>query len=137
MATYGPSIYEWTLAVPQGYECGSLVARPGGNWRHVIRKRDGASVLCRQTPVEDEVLPMREMADALSAACDEAAKAAKSHRKNGTFRKGHSVRQLGDSPMRPLMLKAQNDSRERWERAAEAQGKTLSAWIRGVLDAAA
>lgn len=39
--------------------------------------------------------------------------------------------------MRPLMLKAPDDSRERWERAAEAQGKTLSAWIRGVLDAAA
>jgi len=59
------------------------------------------------------------------------------HRKDGTFRKGHAVRQLGSAPMRPLMLKAPDDSRERWERAAEAQGKTLSAWIRGVLDAAA
>jgi len=57
------------------------------------------------------------------------------HRKDGTFRKGHAVRQLGAEPMRPLMLKAPDDSRERWERAAEAQGKTLSAWIRGVLDA--
>lgn len=59
------------------------------------------------------------------------------HRKDGTFRKGHSVRQLGAQPMRPLMLKAPNDSRERWERAAKAQGKTLSAWIREVLDIAA
>jgi len=57
------------------------------------------------------------------------------HRKNGTFRKGHAVRQLGAEPMRPLMLKAPDDSRERWERAAEAQGKTLSAWIRKILDA--
>ena len=59
------------------------------------------------------------------------------HRKDGTFRKGHAVRQLGAQPMRPLMIKAQDNSRERWARAAEAQGKTLSAWIRGVLDAAA
>lgn len=59
------------------------------------------------------------------------------HRKDGTFRKGHAVRQLGDSPMRPLMIKAPDDSRKRWGQAAEAQGKTLSAWIRGVLDAAA
>ena len=59
------------------------------------------------------------------------------HRKNGTFRKGHAVRQLGKEPMRPMMLKALDDSRERWERAAKSQGKTLSAWIRGVLDAAA
>ena len=59
------------------------------------------------------------------------------HRKDGTFRKGHAVRQLGAEPMRPMMLKAPDDSRERWERAAEAQGKTLSAWIRQTLDAAA
>lgn len=59
------------------------------------------------------------------------------HRKDGTFRKGHAVRQLGAQPMRPLMLKAPDDSRKRWERAAEAQGKTLSAWIRQTLDAAA
>lgn len=59
------------------------------------------------------------------------------HRKDGTFRKGHAVRQLGAQPMRPMMLKAPDNSRERWARAAEAQGKTLSAWIRGVLDAAA
>lgn len=59
------------------------------------------------------------------------------HRKDGTFRKGHAVRQLGDSPMRPLMIKVPDDSRKRWERAAQSQGKTLSAWIRGALDAAA
>ena len=59
------------------------------------------------------------------------------HRKDGTFRKGHAVRQLGDNPMRPLMIKAPDDSRKQWERAAQSQGKTLSAWIRGVLDAAA
>jgi len=137
MATYGPSIHEGTLAVPSGYECGALVARSGGNWRHVIRKRDGAAVLCRQTPADDDVLPMREMAKKLALACDEAAKTTKSHRKDGTFRKGHAVRQLGAEPMRPMMLKAPDDSRERWERAAGAQGKTLSAWIRQTLDAAA
>lgn len=59
------------------------------------------------------------------------------HRKDGTFRKGHAVRQLGASPMRPLMIKAPDDSRERWEKAAQSQGKTLSSWIRAVLDAAA
>ena len=59
------------------------------------------------------------------------------HRKDGTFRKGHAVRQLGDNPMRPLMIKAPDNSRERWEKAAQSQGKTLSAWIRGVLDTAA
>lgn len=65
-------INERTLAVPRGFRVGDVCPRPGGNYRYVIRNRDGASILCRPTPCDDVTPPMSLLRSELHVACDAA-----------------------------------------------------------------
>lgn len=70
--TTGPYLNEHTLEVPTGFTVGTIVTRPGRNYRYVTRNRDSVSMLCPVTPAADEVLPITEMRAALHKACDDA-----------------------------------------------------------------
>jgi len=59
------------------------------------------------------------------------------HRKNGTFRKGHAIRQKGDHPADGhLHIRVPLETKGRWVAASRASGLSLSEWVTRTLDAA-
>jgi len=57
------------------------------------------------------------------------------HRKNGTFRKGHSIRQKGDRPADGhLHIRVPMETKGRWVETSRAAGLPLSEWVTRVLD---
>ncbi len=59
------------------------------------------------------------------------------HRKNGTFRKGHSIRQKGDLPADGhLHIRVPLETKGQWVAASRAAGLPLSEWVTRVLDEA-
>lgn len=61
------------------------------------------------------------------------------HRKDGTFRKGNTARQVGDAPADGhLHIRVPLETKGRWVQASRrVAGRGLSAWAIEVLDAAA
>ena len=61
------------------------------------------------------------------------------HRKDGTFRKGNTARQVGDAPADGhLNIRVPLKSKGRWVQASRTvAGRGLSAWVIQTLDAAA
>lgn len=61
------------------------------------------------------------------------------HRKDGTFRKGNTARQVGDSPAEGhLHIRVPLETKGRWvEASRKVAGRGLSAWVIQTLDAAA
>lgn len=59
------------------------------------------------------------------------------HRKDGTFRKGHSIRQKGDRPADGhLHIRVPMETKGRWVETSRAAGLPLSEWVTRVLDEA-
>jgi len=53
------------------------------------------------------------------------------HRKDGTFRKGHSIRQAGPVPAdHTVILRLPGPDKGHWVRAARGEGKTLTEWVK-------
>jgi hypothetical protein len=65
-------IDEITLRLPRGFSAGDVCIQPGGNYRYVIRNRDGAAVIVRPTPCADAVPSMSRLRRELHDACDRA-----------------------------------------------------------------
>ena len=61
------------------------------------------------------------------------------HRKDGTFRKGNTARQVGDMPAEGhLHIRVPMETKGRWVQASRVvSGRGLSAWVIQALDAAA
>lgn len=59
----------------------------------------------------------------------------KTHRKDGTFRKGHKARQKGPRKMDVYMIvRTSRETKARWMEAAKTAGETLSEWVTCNLD---
>jgi hypothetical protein len=53
------------------------------------------------------------------------------HRKDGTFRVGHTVRQAGPEPADHILtMKLPGSTKGRWVQAARQEGKTLTEWVK-------
>lgn len=58
------------------------------------------------------------------------------HRKNGTFRKGHAIRQKGNRPADGhLHIRVPMETKGRWVESSRAAGLPLSEWVTQTLNA--
>lgn len=115
-------ICERTHQVPRGYEVGAHCPQQAGSYYYIIRKSDGASVLCRATPCEDELLPMSKLKAALDAAMD-------------APRRGRPELPEGQRADSQIQLRVTRERKAAYVRAAK--GATLAAWCFANLDKAA